>query len=90
MFDKAKMQLEAVKAQKKLMGQIFEAEAGNSAVTVKMNGLFQVKGVNIDREKIDLEDTERLEKLIESAFNQVVKQVLVNLSEQAKGSFPGL
>ena len=63
MFDKAKMLYELKKIQSALAKETIEVEAG--AVTVKINGEQKIKSVVIDREKLDIDNLELLEKNIE-------------------------
>lgn len=74
MFGKAKEQYEFVKkareAQKKLRGEIVEAEKGQ--VRVKMNGEMKVQSVEILSENID--DVKQLEKDIKDAMDSVTEK----------------
>jgi len=71
MFGKAKEQYEFVKkareAQKKLRGEIVEAEKG--LIKVKMNGEMKVQSVEILAEEVD--DVRQLEKEIKEAMDSV-------------------
>ena len=61
-FDQAKMLMQAKKLQKEMAKQLIEAEAGDGAVLVTVNGEMKVKKVKIDPEKVDLENISELEK----------------------------
>lgn len=67
-FDQVKLMNNLRKAQNELKKEIIEVEAGDGAVTIQINGELKVKKVNIDPEKIDLDDIEELEHWIEIAM----------------------
>ena len=56
------------KTQKELKNEIVEVEAGDGAVIIQINGELKVKKVEIDPEKIDLDDIHELERWIENAL----------------------
>lgn len=56
------------KTQKELKNEIVEVEAGDGAVVIQINGELKVKKVEIDPEKIDLDDIHELERWIENAL----------------------
>jgi nucleoid-associated protein EbfC len=70
MFDKAKAIFELKKIQSALAKEIIDVEAG--AVTVRINGEQKIKEIKLDRDKIDLDDLEHLEKNLESAISQAI------------------
>ncbi len=95
MFDKAKALYELKKIQSALGKEIIETEAGNGAVTVRINGEQKIKEIKLDREKIDFEDIEHLEKQIESAVTQAItrsQQVAADMMKDVAGGLglPGL
>ena len=53
-FDQAKMLMQAKKLQKEMSKQLIEAEAGDGAVTVIVNGEMKVKKVKINPELVSL------------------------------------
>ncbi len=95
MFDKAKALYELKKIQTALGKEIIETEAGNGAVVVRINGEQKIKEIKLDREKIDFDDMERLEKQIESAVTQAItrsQQVAADMMKDVAGGLglPGL
>lgn len=74
MFGKAKEQYEFVKKareiQKKLKGEIVEAESGD--IKVKMNGEMKVQSVEITSDEVT--DVRQLEKDIKSAMDSVTEK----------------
>ena len=69
MLDQAKMVMKMKKLQKELSKEIIEAEAGDGAVVVKINGEQKIKKIEIDPESIDLDDIAELEKWVEEAVS---------------------
>lgn len=51
-----------------------EAEAGDGAVTVKVNGNNEVLNVSIDASKLDWEDKEQVEDLVMVAVNRAIEK----------------
>lgn len=51
-----------------------ESEAGDGAVQVKVNGLGYLTEVHIDKERIDVADTEALEDLLLVAVNRALEE----------------
>lgn len=88
MFDKAKTLYELKKIQSQLAKETIEVEAG--AVTVKINGEQKIKSVEIDRDKLDLDNLELLEKNIESAVAQAITQSQQVAAEKMKSIAGGL
>jgi len=88
MFDKAKMLYELKKIQSQLAKETMEVEAG--AVTVKINGEQKIKSVSIDRDKLDIDNLELLEKNIESAVTQAITQSQQVAAEKMKAISGGL
>jgi len=68
-LDQIKMLNELRKAQKALKNEIVEVEAGNGAVIIQITGELKVKSVEINPEKVDLNDIRELENWIKSALN---------------------
>lgn len=66
--DQMKMLNQLRKAQKELKNEIVEVEAGDGAVVVQITGELKIKKVNLDPEKIDLDDIQELERWIENAM----------------------
>jgi nucleoid-associated protein EbfC len=88
MFDKAKMLYELKKIQGQLAKEVIEVEAG--AVKVKINGEQKIKSVEIDRDKLDVDNLELLEKNIESAVTQAITQSQQVAAEKMKAISGGL
>lgn len=93
MFDKAKMVYELKKIQNALAKETIEVEAG--AVSVVINGEQKIKSVHIDRDKLDTDNLELLEKNIESAVTQAItksQQVAADKMKSISGGLgiPGL
>ena len=56
------------KTQKELKNEIVEVEAGDGAVVIQITGELKIKKVELDPEKIDLDDIHELERWIENAL----------------------
>ena len=67
-MDQMKMINELRKAQKELKNEIVEVEAGDGAVVIQITGELKIKKVELDPEKIDLDDIHELERWIENAM----------------------
>ncbi len=67
-MDQMKMINELRKAQKNLKNEIVEVEAGDGAVVIQITGELKIKKVQLDPEKIDLDDIHELERWIENAM----------------------
>lgn len=66
------MQGKQSELQEKLATIQLSASAGDGAVKVTVTANQQVVDIAIDKEKIDLSDTEQLEDLLMVAFNQAL------------------
>lgn len=88
MFDKAKTLYELKKIQSALAKETITVEAG--AVTVKINGEQKIKSVEIDRDKLDLDNLELLEKNIESAVSQAITKSQQIAAEKMQAVAGGL
>ncbi len=66
--DQMKMLNQLRKAQKDLKNEIVEVEAGDGAVVVQISGELKIKKIQIDPEKVDLDDIAELERWIENAM----------------------
>ena len=67
-MDQMKMINELRKTQKSLKNEIVEVEAGDGAVVIQITGELKIKKVQLDPEKIDLDDIHELERWIENAM----------------------
>lgn len=75
------MQAKMMKMQEDLQNSTFEGTSGGGAVTVTMNGRFEITAVNLNQEVVDPEDVGMLEDLIVSACRDATEKVN---QEQAK------
>ena len=81
------------KIQKELSKEVVEVEAGDGAVKIQITGEQKVKKVTVDPEKTD--DTQKLEKWLESAITQAItksQQVAADKMKDATGgmNIPGM
>lgn len=90
MLDKAKMVMELRKIQKELKKSEIEVESGNGAVTIVINGEQKVQSVRIDSEMVDVDDLGKLERHLESAFNQAITRSQQEAAEKMKAISGGL
>ncbi|MDP4038411.1 MAG: YbaB/EbfC family nucleoid-associated protein [bacterium] len=90
MFDKMKTLNELRKIQKELKKVEIEVEAGDGAVKLVINGEQKVQKVMIDGSKVDPSDITRLEKWLESAFNQAITKSQQEAAEKMKSVAGGL
>lgn len=90
MFNNAKTLMELRKIQKELKSVEIEVEAGNGAVKLTINGEQKIKQVKIDPSAVDLDDLNRLERHIESAFNQAITKSQQEAAERMKSVAGGL
>lgn len=68
MKDLQKMQARLMKMQDDLQNSTFEGVSGGGAVTVTINGKYEVTAVKLSPEAVDPEDVGMLEDLILTAF----------------------
>ena len=57
----------------RLAEEILEAEVGQGAIRIKANANREIVDINIDTEKLDIQDTDQLEDLLVIAVNQVLE-----------------
>ncbi len=67
-MDQMKMINQLRKTQKELKNEIVEVEAGDGAVVIQITDELKIKKVELDPEKIDLDDIHELERWIENAL----------------------
>ena len=67
-MDQMKMINQLRKTQRELKNEIVEVEAGDGAVVIQITGELKIKKVELDPEKIDLDDIHELERWIENAL----------------------
>lgn len=73
-FDQAKMLMKVKKIQGELQKQIITVEQGDGAVTVEINGEQKIKKIHIDPEYVDLDDIGQLERWVEDAVKEAIKE----------------
>lgn len=73
-FDQAKMLMQVKKMQKELQKLVIEAEQGDGAVIVEITGEQKIKKIHIDPEMVDLDDIGQLERWLEDAVKDAIKQ----------------
>ncbi|MDR2336934.1 MAG: YbaB/EbfC family nucleoid-associated protein [Candidatus Nomurabacteria bacterium] len=89
-FDQIKMINQLRKAQKELGKEIVEVEAGDGAVVVQITGELKIKKINLDPEKIDLDDIEELERWLENALRDGYAKAQEIASDKMKPLMGGL
>ena len=89
-FDQMKMLNQLRKAQSELKKEIVEVEAGDGAVVVQITGELKIKKVNIDAEKVDLDDIEELEHWVEIAMRDGLAKAQEIAAEKMKPLMGGL
>lgn len=93
MFNQAKMVMKIKKAQKELANEIIEVEAGDGAVVVRITGEQKIKKINIDPERVDLDDIAELERWVETAIKEAItrsQQVAAEKMKPLMGSLGNL
>ena len=73
-FDQAKMLMKMRKLQKELQKEIITVEAGDGAVSVKINGEMHIEKIQIDADSVDTDDIGQLERWVEEAVKDAIKQ----------------
>ncbi len=84
MLNQAKMLMKIKKAQKELANEIIEIEAGDGAVLVRITGEQKIKKIQIDPERVDLDDIAELERWIESAIKEAISRSQQVAAEKMK------
>lgn len=75
MKDLQKMQAKMMQLQDDLQNSTFEGASGGGAVTMTINGKFEVTAVKLNPEAVDPEDVGMLEDLILTAFQDAYGKV---------------
>jgi len=90
-----KMQQKLVKMQEELEKTLFTGTAGGGAVTITMNGKFEISAVKIDPEAFNSEDIAELEVMVLAAardahgkVNEAQERLAMNMTGGLK--IPGL
>ncbi len=92
-FDQAKLLMKARKLQKELQREIITVETGGGAVKVEISGEQKIQSIQIDPEKVDLEDITQLEDWMEEAVKQAISRSQQLAAEKMKpmmGALSGL
>ena len=89
-FDQMNMLNKLRKAQSDLKKVIIEVEAGEGAVVVQVTGELKVKKINIDPERVDLEDIAELEHWLEIAIRDGLAKAQEVAAEKMKPLMGGL
>lgn len=93
MLNQAKMIMRIKKAQKELANEIIEVDAGDGAVIVRITGEQKIKKIEIDPERVDLDDIQELERWIETAVKEAIvrsQQVAAEKMKPLMGSLGSL
>jgi nucleoid-associated protein EbfC len=90
MLGKAKMVMELKKIQSQLAKEVVEVEAGDGAVKVQITGEQKIKRVILDPEYVATENTEKLERWIESATTQAITKSQQIAAEKMRSISGGL
>ncbi len=72
-IDQAKMAMRIKKIQKELEKEVIKVEKGDGAVIVEITGEQKIKKIHIDPKSIDLDDITQLERWIEDAVKDAIK-----------------
>ena len=83
-MDQMKMLNQLRKAQKELKNEIVEVEAGDGAVVVQINGELKIKKINIDPDRVDLNDIHELERWLENCLRDGYAKAQEIASERMK------
>lgn len=78
------------KAQSDLKKEIIEVEAGDGAVVVQVTGELKVKKINIDPERVDIDDIAELEHWLEIAIRDGLAKAQEVAAEKMKPLMGGL
>jgi len=73
-IDQAKLMMRVKKVQKELEKEVIRIEKGDGAVAVEITGEQKIKKIHIDPEAIDLEDITQLERWLEDAVKDAIKE----------------
>ena len=82
------MQKKMQEEQKRLETEEFEGMSGGGMVKVVLNGKFEMKKINLDKNIVDPEDVDVLEDLIVAAYNDAKEKADAKMGE-AMGAITG-
>jgi DNA-binding YbaB/EbfC family protein len=89
-FDQARMLMKMKKAQKELANEVIEIEAGEGAVVVRITGEQKIKKIQIDPERVDVDDIAELERWVEQAVKEAIVKSQQVAAEKMKPLMGGL
>ncbi len=89
-MDQMKLLNQLHKTQKELKNEIVEVEAGDGAVVIQITGELKVKKVQIDPEKVDLDDIRQLERWIENCMRDGFAKAQEIATEKMRPLMSGL
>jgi len=89
-LDQLKMINQLRKAQKELEKEIVEVEAGDGAVVIQVSAALKIKKIEIDPERVDLDDIEELEYWIKIAMTDGYAKAQEIAAEKMKPLMGGL
>ena len=89
-FERGKALLELKKIQTALAKEVVETQAGNGAVSIRMNGEQKIQSVALNPELIREADLAQVEKWIESAVSQAITRSQQLAAEKMKSIAGGL
>jgi len=75
MRDIQKMQQKLIRMQEELANTLFTGTAGGGAVSITLNGKFEMTAVKVDPEAFNAEDIEELETMILAAARDAQSRV---------------
>jgi hypothetical protein len=84
------MQSRLAKAQQEMEAKVVEGSAGGGAVTITMNGRYDVLSLNIAPEVVDPDDVDMLQDLVIAALNEALKKAQALQSEHLSGLTAGM
>lgn len=84
MLDQAKTVMKMRKLQKELAKEIIEVESGDGAVIIKITAEQKIKKVEIDPDRVDLDDIEELEGWIETGIKEAITKSQQVAAEKMK------
>ncbi len=73
-IDQAKLMMRVKKVQKELEKEVIKIEKGDGAVAVEITGEQKIKKIHIDPQSIDLDDITQLERWLEDAVRDAIKE----------------
>tara|TARA_B000000441_G_C21343069_1_gene123739 strand:+ start:83 stop:388 length:306 start_codon:yes stop_codon:yes gene_type:complete len=69
------LQQKLMEEQQKLESETVTGSSGGGAITITINGKYQVTEIKIDPETIDPENADMLEDLITTGFNEAIEKI---------------